>query len=86
LLDTIERTSRLDLSDRDRQALRQIEADFGIYVEGYRRVLSMIASGQLNSARDANARFAQYKDAIHRIEASGAAINIRALDRISKMT
>ena len=69
---------QLDLSDRDRAALRAIASDFRDYVDGYERVLTMIRRGEIRTTQEANDEFARYKAAAHRIEASSAAIYERA--------
>jgi hypothetical protein len=84
--EAIERAERLDLGERDRQSLRQIDADFGVYVEGYRAVLAMIERGQIGTAQGANEHLAMYKGAIRRVEANGAALSARAIERLGKMT
>ena len=86
MAETVDRIGRLDLSQPDQRSIREIESDFQAYVAGYSRVLSEIRSGQIRTAQDANRQLAVYKGAAHRIEANGAAINARAVQRLGGMT
>jgi hypothetical protein len=83
-LDTaIARLDRLDLSESDRHALRDIENDFRAYVDGYKTVVERIRKGQIRTAQEANDEIAKYKDAIHRMEFNAATISIHANQRMS---
>lgn len=84
LLNTLSRTGELPLSEPDRQAVRNLAADFRLYALGFEQVLSMIRSGRVRSAPEANEQFERYKDAVHRIEAGCAEIQARAQRRIDR--
>jgi hypothetical protein len=86
LSDAIARADELNLNEQDRHAVRQIASDYRVYVDGYMRVLGKIRSGQIRTVQQANEQIAIYKDSAHRMEATSAAINARALRRLGKMT
>ena len=86
LANAIAMTRTLDLQNLDRQAIREIESDFGSYVAGNQSVLSEIQGGQIRTAEQANEQLAIYKAAVHRIEANGSAINARAVQRPGSLT
>jgi len=86
LSDAIARTYDLHLNDEDVQALRQIAADYRVYVDGYERVVALIRSGQVRTAQQAIERISIYQDRVQRMQANSAAINARALQRINKLS
>ena len=83
---TIARARELAVTEQDLEVIRQIDADFALYVNGFERVLLRIRAGQVTSAMEANAEFASYKDAVHRIEANSEALGDRALRRLYTTT
>lgn len=86
LADAIARASELDLNEQDRRTVQQIAADYRVYVDGYIRVLSMINTGKIRTAQEANEQISLYKDSAARMEANAAAVSARARQRIGKAT
>jgi len=77
---------QLELSEQDRKAVGEINADLRAYVSGYERVLLMIRKGEIRTPQEANEEFVRYKSAAHRIEAACAAIYERATQRAAPLT
>lgn len=86
LYDELARAEKLNLSEQDRKALRDIEVDLRSYAWGYERVLLMIRNGEIRTPQAANDEFARFKGAAHRIEAACAAISERAQQRATPLT
>jgi hypothetical protein len=86
LSETIDRAGRIDMTEADRRAIEEIDSDFRAYAFGYERVVAQIRSGRIQTAQQANDALEVYKNAVHRVEANGAAITERAASRLGKLT
>jgi methyl-accepting chemotaxis protein len=60
--------------DKDREAIKQLRENLGLYSAGFKKVYELIRAGKITTTADANKAIGQYKDATHRMEDTAAAL------------
>jgi len=77
LEDVLAELDKFQLSSDDKQAVRSMRDDLVTYEGGYAKVLGLIEQGKLHTPQECNQTITQYKDPIHRLEASASDLTNR---------
>ncbi len=65
----------------DKDALKEIKAEFQAYESGFKKVYGSIGSGQITTPQAANAAINEYKDSIHKMEKGAEEVDAAANKR-----
>ncbi|MDA8098092.1 MAG: methyl-accepting chemotaxis protein [Nitrospiraceae bacterium] len=83
-------TKRLDdvekavYMDKEKDAIKSMRSELSTYDSGFKKVLGMIASGQIKTPQQANAAINEYKDSIHKLEGTAQDVATEGNERMDK--
>jgi methyl-accepting chemotaxis protein len=82
----IEAAQGMTLSEEDSAALKLIASSAQEYGKGFDATLAQIAGGVIGTAEDANRSFEKFKQSVHTMESTSAAMNERAIKAVQAIS
>jgi methyl-accepting chemotaxis protein len=86
LTQRIEAAQGMTLSEEDSAALKLIASSAQEYGKGFDTTLAQIAGGVIGTAEDANRSFEKFKQSVHTMESTSAAMNERAIKAVQAIS
>jgi methyl-accepting chemotaxis protein len=72
-------------SPKDKEAVKSLRTEFGVYRDGMAKVYQEVREGKIRTAGDGNAAVSRYKDSIHQMESTAENFAVEGYSRLDRM-